>query len=52
MSKVELNPSIMLNATMFCVILPNPTPAFIAGDGFLILLIKIKFKVSIVNVTS
>ena len=39
----------MLNPIRFCVILPSPTAAVMAGDGELMLFIKIKFKVSIEN---
>jgi hypothetical protein len=42
----------MLNAIKFCVILPSPTAALMAGEGELMLFIKIKFKVSIENVIS
>ena len=40
----------MLNAIRFCVMLPSPTAALMAGEGELMLFIKIKFKVSIENV--
>ena len=52
MSKVELNPKIMLNPIRFIVMFPSPTAAFIAAVGELMLFIKIKFKVSTENVIS